>query len=262
MVPLARADVWMLVCRGLIIVLASCGTGADSNMHVRQQPPVGGSEVDDPKVRARHDMVRVQLAARDIRDDRVLAAMREVPRERFVPEVNRHHAYEDRPLPIGHDVTISQPYIVALMTQLLELPAGARVLEVGTGSGYQAAVLATFVGHVYSVEIVEPLASAARDRLAALGFDNVTVRHGDGYAGWPEHAPFDGIIVTAAPPEVPPPLLEQLAVGGKLVVPVGTAEQTLRVITRHERGHVSRDVIPVRFVPMTGRALDDLGPTP
>ncbi|TPV96116.1 MAG: protein-L-isoaspartate(D-aspartate) O-methyltransferase [Myxococcales bacterium FL481] len=257
MVSRAREVAWTLVLAPWLGAVTSCGTGADSKVQPQQHPPQARREGDERQARARQQMVDVQLAARDIRDERVLAAMRDVPRDRFVPEPYRRHAHEDRPLPIGHDVTISQPYIVALMTQLLELPAHARVLEIGTGSGYQAAVLATFTRHVYSVEIIEPLATSARERLAALGFDNVTVRHGDGYAGWPEHAPFDGIIVTAAPAEIPPPLIEQLAVGGKLVVPVGTMEQNLRVVTRHERGHVTRDVAPVRFVPMTGRAAED-----
>ena len=262
MVPQARISAanvgWLshhVLTSGLALGLTlGCGTGADNTMHVQQQPPVGGHEADDGHARARREMVDTQLASRDIRDSRVLAAMSKVPRERFVPEAARRFAYSDGPLPIGHDVTISQPYIVALMTQLLEIKHNARVLEVGTGSGYQAAVLADMAAHVYSMEIIEALVEPARMRMQELGLDNVSIRHGDGYAGWPEHAPFDGIIVTAAPPQVPRPLIEQLAVGARLVIPVGTESQYLRVITRHERGHVSRDIIPVRFVPMTGQA--------
>src|SRR5690606_22859921 len=169
---------------------------------------------------ARRDMVERQLAARDIDDRRVLQAMRTVQRHRFVPESLAPQAYLDQPLPIGHDQTISQPYIVALMTQLARPAPGARALEVGTGSGYQAAVLAELGAEVYTVEIVAPLAERAARVLAELGYDRVHVRAGDGYAGWPEHAPFDVIVVTAAPERIPQPLLEQLAPGGRLVIPV------------------------------------------
>ena len=209
----------------------------------------------EPEVtrRARARMLERQIAARGVRDPRVLAAMAAVPRHLFVPERLRDEAYADHPLPIGHDVTISQPYIVALMTELAQVDPGDRALDVGTGSGYQAAVLAALGARVSSVEIIEPLATKARERLAKLGYD-VEVRHGDGWAGWPERAPFDVIIVAAAPREVPPALVEQLAEGGRLVIPVGGAEQELQVLTRRGGSISRRTEIPVRFVPMTGKA--------
>jgi len=202
-------------------------------------------------------MVSEQIEARDVRDRRVLDAMRKVPRHRFVPESQRPSAYRDRPLPIGHRQTISQPYIVALMTELAQVKPGDRVLEVGTGSGYQAAVLAEMGAQVYSIEIVEPLARRAEATLGELGYGGkVTVRTGDGYAGWPSKAPFDAVVVTAAPPKVPEPLKQQLNLGGRLVIPVGDFYQRLQVIRRTEKGFRTRTVIPVRFVPMTGRAQD------
>jgi len=204
----------------------------------------------------RERMVVEQIEARGVRDARVLEAMRKVPRHELVPAAERDRAYDDRPLPIGHGQTISQPYIVALMTELARAGPGERVLEVGTGSGYQAAVLAAAGAEVWSIEIVEPLAKRAAADLARLGFDRVHVKAGDGYRGWPEHAPFDAILVTAAPPEVPAPLLEQLAVGGRLVIPVGERGE-LQWLEVHERTpsevRVER-VTPVRFVPMTGEA--------
>ena len=208
---------------------------------------------------AREAMVQRQLVARDIDDARVLEAMRKVPRHRFVPEEHEAHAYLDQPLPIGYDQTISQPYIVALMTQLARPVEGDRVLEVGTGSGYQAAVLGELVAEVYSIEIVAPLAERATRVLGELGYDNVHVRSGDGYAGWPEHAPFDAIVVTAAPERIPAPLLEQLAPGGRLVIPVGPMHSTqqLRVVEKDAQGRLhERSVSPVRFVPLTGEAAD------
>lgn len=202
----------------------------------------------------RQRMVDRQVAARGIDDRRVLEAMRRVPRHRLVPPEAAAFAYDDRPLSIGHGQTISQPYIVGLMTELARVGPGDRVLEIGTGSGYQAAVLAELAGHVYSIEIVEPLARQAAADLAELGYDNVSVRAGDGYAGWPEHAPFDAIIVTAAPAQVPAPLLEQLKPGGRLVVPVGPAwaMQRLTLIEKLEDGSLrTTNVAPVRFVPFT-----------
>jgi protein-L-isoaspartate(D-aspartate) O-methyltransferase len=186
--------------------------------------------------------------------DSVMAAMRKVPRHRFVPPSHEAYAYDNRPLPIGEGQTISQPFIVALMTDLLDPAPGHVVLEVGTGSGYQAAVLAELVRHVYTIEVVEPLGRAAAKRLAELGYRNVTARVGDGYGGWPEHAPFDAIIVTAAAPEVPQPLVDQLKPGGRLVIPVGgTAEvQHLLVIEKQADGRTTtRRTLPVRFVPLT-----------
>lgn len=203
---------------------------------------------------AREEMVEDQLIARGVQDPRVLAAMRRVPRHEFVPPAEQPEAYDDGPLPIGYQQTISQPYIVALMTELLELDADDRVLEVGTGSGYQAAILGELAHEVFSIEIVAPLAERAKATLARLGYGNVVVRHGDGYAGWPEHAPFDGIIVTAAPPTIPEPLKRQLAVGGRLVVPVGRGNQMLRVFTRTPQGVEEHSILPVMFVPMTGQA--------
>jgi protein-L-isoaspartate(D-aspartate) O-methyltransferase len=206
---------------------------------------------------ARERMVTAQVAGRGVRDPRVLAAMRDVPRHRFVPESEQPYAYQDRPLPIGHGQTISQPYIVALMSELADVKAGDTVLEVGTGSGYQAAVLAEMGAKVYSIEILEALARRSKATLEELGYGKkVEVRHGDGYAGWPEHAPFDAIVVTAAPPEIPEPLKEQLKVGGRLVIPVGKYLQSLLRLTRTEKGFREESVIPVRFVPMTGKAQE------
>jgi protein-L-isoaspartate(D-aspartate) O-methyltransferase len=188
--------------------------------------------------------------------DAVMAAMRKVPRHRFVPPSHEAYAYDNRPLPIGEGQTISQPYIVALMTDLLDPQAGHAVLEVGTGSGYQAAVLAELVDRVYTIEVVEPLGRRAAQLLRELGYRNVTARVGDGYNGWPEHAPFDSIIVTAAAPEVPQPLLDQLKPGGRLVIPVGgTGEvQQLLVIDKRADGTTTiRRALPVRFVPLTRR---------
>ena len=205
--------------------------------------------------RPRREMVRAQLKARDITDEAVLAVMERVPRHLFVPESERFRAYADHPLPIGLRQTISQPYIVAYMTQALQVEEGDRVLEIGTGSGYQAAVLSHLAAEVYSIEILPALAEQAGERLSVLGYDNVRVRAGDGYFGWPEHAPFDGIMVTAAPDHVPPRLVEQLAPGGRLVMPVGESYQELIRITRDEGGETALErLLPVRFVPMTGRA--------
>jgi protein-L-isoaspartate(D-aspartate) O-methyltransferase len=201
---------------------------------------------------ARARMVNQQLAKRDIRNARVLDAMRAVPRHEFVPEKLRALAYEDRPLPIGFEQTISQPYIVALMTQELDPKPADRVLEIGTGSGYQAAVLAKLVKEVYSIEIVEPLGRRAAADLKRLGFTNVHTRVGDGYAGWPDHAPFDAIIVTCAPEKVPPALVEQLKDGGRMVIPVGNeSSQTLYLMVKRGGVMQERERIPVRFVPMT-----------
>lgn len=212
-----------------------------------------------PRQSERDDMVDHQLRTRDITDPRVLEVMRRVPRHAFVPDAAQAVAYRDGPLSIGHDVTISQPYIVALMTQLAQIDAGARVLDVGTGSGYQAAVLSALGAQVFGVEIIEPLAEAATERLARLGYP-ATIAVGDGYRGCPEHAPFDAILLAAAPHAVPPALVEQLAVGGRLVLPVGERGcQELVVITKTARGTQRERVIRVVFVPMTGEALDGPG---
>jgi protein-L-isoaspartate(D-aspartate) O-methyltransferase len=198
-------------------------------------------------------MVNEQLRARDIKDARVLDAMLKVPRHLFVPEPQRSQAYGDFPLPIGHDQTISQPYIVAFMSQGLRVEPGHRVLEIGTGSGYQAAILGLLAKEVYTIEIVQPLAERAGATLAAQGHKNVHVRHGNGYLGWPERAPFDRIMVTAAPDDVPPALVEQLKIGGIMAIPVGTDSQELRILRRTAKGLETLETLPVRFVPMTGK---------
>lgn len=203
---------------------------------------------------ARHHMVAETIEARGVSDPRVLRAMRRVPRHQMVPPALRYRAYEDRPLPIGYAQTISQPYIVAAMTEAAQLEAGDRVLEVGTGSGYQAAVLAELGDvEVYSIEIVEALAKATHPILRGLGYNELQLRIGDGYRGWPEAAPFNAIIVTAAPAEIPKPLLDQLAPYGRLVIPVGDREQYLQVITKQPDGSTTTEnLFQVRFVPMTG----------
>lgn len=202
---------------------------------------------DDVRLTSMHTQI-------DALDASVREALRAVPRHLFVPERYRGAAYENRPLPIGEGQTISQPYVVAMMTQLADLGDGERVLEIGTGSGYQAAVLAEIADHVYTIEIIDALAERAAATLESLDYDNVSVRAGDGYRGWPEHAPFDAILVTAAPETVPEPLIEQLAIGGRLVIPVGPEgrTQSLKVLQKADDGTVTtRDVLPVRFVPFT-----------
>ena len=229
-------------CIGLMILAVACrasGSGAQ-----RAAPDWDAQ---------RAAMVDHQLHARDIRSARVLEAMRRVPRHVFVPQSQRADAYEDRPLPIGHGQTISQPYIVAFMTQALDVRATDRVLEIGTGSGYQAAVLCELAKEVYTIEIVTPLADRARETLTALGYRNVQVRAGNGYLGWPEQAPFDRIIVTAAPDEVPPALVDQLNAGGLMAIPVGGIDQELRILRKNTAGLETLQTLPVRFVPMTGK---------
>ena len=204
---------------------------------------------------AAHALSAGNLSGRPARDERVMAAMARVPRHAFVPEDRRESAYDNRPLPIGYGQTISQPYIVALMTDLLELEADDVALEVGTGSGYQAAILAELASRVYSIEIIEPLARAAAARLNRLGFDKVATRHGDGYYGWEAYAPFDVIIVTAAASHVPPPLIAQLKPGGRMVIPVGSSflTQYLMMVEKDSQGRVTnRQILPVRFVPLKG----------
>jgi protein-L-isoaspartate(D-aspartate) O-methyltransferase len=230
--------------------------GERASPESREVSRTAGPARGDEYVSERARMVREQLAAREIRDARVLAAMRAVSRHEFVPEALRGRAYEDRPLPIGEGQTISQPYIVGLMTELAGVGSSSRVLEIGTGSGYQAAVLAELAREVYTIEIVEPLGQQARQTLERLGYQNIQFRIGDGYGGWPEAMPFDAIVVTAAPPRVPEPLKEQLAVGGRLIIPVGEHYQSLRVITRTASGFEEREVASVLFVPMTGEAQE------
>jgi protein-L-isoaspartate(D-aspartate) O-methyltransferase len=214
--------------------------------------PAAAPQDDGARQQARTRMVKEQIESRQVRDALTLAALRKVPRHLFVPPDSERLAYEDHPLPIGHGQTISQPYIVGFMTEALGLAGGETVLEVGTGSGYQAAVLAEIAARVYSVEIVEPLAREAAQRLVRLGYRNVDVRAGDGYLGWPEAAPFDAIMVTAAAPRIPEALKQQLKDGGRLIIPVGDDYQELVVVTRRGGGFEERSVLPVRFVPMTG----------
>ena len=211
----------------------------------------------DSFLEARLEMVGAQLQRRGILRTEVLAVMQRVPRERFVPEPLRRHAYEDRALGIGYGATISQPYIVALMTELLDLKPSHKVLEIGTGSGYQAAILSELGREVYTIEIVEELAQRAREVLRELGYRRITVRHGDGYQGWPEQAPFERIIVTAAPPRIPQALVDQLSHGGRLVAPEGNSPDTQRlmILDKDGQGNVSRNAsIPVVFVPMVPAA--------
>jgi len=229
---------------GLLMSFLACA--ADRWTDARADPG------QDRSAAARDRMVTEQIASRDVRDTAVLGALREVPRHLFVPPGQVDQAYDDTPLPIGHGQTISQPYIVGLMTALARPARTDRALEIGTGCGYQSAVLSRLVAHVYSVEIVEPLGIAARERLARLGYANVTVRVGDGYQGWPEEAPFDIVLVTAAPESIPEALLAQLRPGGRLVIPVGPLHaQNLLLVEKDQAGRTrTTDVIPVRFVPM------------
>ena len=218
-------------------------------VHSQQRP-------DDDRVAERRRMVDEQLRTRGIRNERVLGAMLDVPRHLFLPEGRRDDAYVDSPVPIGENQTISQPYIVAFMTQALDVRPEHVVLEIGTGSGYQAAVLGRLARQVYTIEIRPALAERARQTLVGLGYRNIDVRTGNGYLGWPEHAPLDRIMVTAAPGEVPRTLVEQLKIGGLMVIPVGTLIQELRVLRRTTSGTETLDTLPVRFVPMTGKPGD------
>ena len=214
----------------------------------------------EQREKERKRMVKTQMSGfmRDpVENERVLEAMRAVPRHLFVPKSLRFEAYDDNPLPIGYGQTISQPYIVAYMTQVLQIKPGDKVLEIGTGSGYQAAVLSELTPHVYTIEIIKPLAESAKKRFKALGYDTIKAKQGDGYYGWEEYAPFDGIIVTAAAGHIPPPLIKQLTPGGRMVIPVGGPYevQHLVVVSKSKDRKIrTRTVMTVRFVPMTGRA--------
>ena len=239
-----------------LLVLAPVGASCSAPERPPPSPPEAAAAdvpaASDSLEAEREAMVERQIRARGIEDAAVLEALREVPRHAFVPPDVRPLAYRDRPLPIGYDQTISQPYIVAYMTERAEIAPGDTVLEIGTGSGYQAAVLGELARAVYTIEIVPELAARADSTLEALGYANVHVRAGNGYGGWPEHAPFDAIVVTAAPEEVPQALVDQLAVGGRMVIPVGDAYQEMTIIEKTPEGVVERQTIPVRFVPMTG----------
>jgi protein-L-isoaspartate(D-aspartate) O-methyltransferase len=226
----------------MLAVLAASGCG--------QKPaPIADT------ARERQRMVQDQLMRRGIQEEGVLAAMAKVPREEFVPQETRPASYTDQPLPIGYSQTISQPYVVAFMTEQLRLKRDARVLEIGTGSGYQAAILAELATEVYTVEIIEPLAKNAEATLTRLGYKNVHVKAGDGYKGWPEHAPFDAVIVTCAPDHVPQPLVDQMKEGGRMIIPVGEpGEQQLYLLEKKNGRLEQRTVLPVRFVPMVGEA--------
>ena len=201
------------------------------------------------------DWIEAQIIARGITERALISALKKVPRHEFVPPNLRHMAYDDGPLPIGFEQTISQPYIVAYMTSLAQLTKDKRVLEIGTGSGYQAAILCELAKEVYSIEIVEPLAERAATTLKRLGYSNIFTKYGDGYAGWPEQAPFDVIVLTACPPKLPQPLLQQLQIKGKLIAPVGVEEQQIFCWTKvSNENFVKESFLPVRFVPMTGKA--------
>ena len=230
----------------------------DRKASIPKVTPTSRDSEDERRAR----MVETQIVARGVRDARVLAAMRQVPRHLFVDAKEGAQAYEDHPLPIAGNQTISQPYIVALMTELADLTPSEKVLEIGTGSGYQSAVLSRLAREVYSIEIVPELARASAERLRQLGYSNVTVREGDGYRGWAEHAPFDAILVTAAPDRIPQPLLDQLAPGGRMVIPVGSFFQELKVLSKDKNGNITeKDILPVRFVPMTGE-IEKTPPAP
>jgi protein-L-isoaspartate(D-aspartate) O-methyltransferase len=252
----------------VLVILAACGAGDTENPALAAGPtsqraaPAAWPPTHEPdgRERERHQMVESQIVRRGVEDEPVLNAMRVVPRHLFVPKERQGEAYADRPLPIGEDQTISQPYIVASMTEQLRLTKDAKVLEIGTGSGYQAAILAQITPQVYTIEIKKPLADAAVERLRALGYSTVRARQGDGYFGWAEAAPFDAIMVTAAAPRVPPPLVRQLKPGGRLIVPVGRpfATQDLMLVTKDEKGEVrTKSLFPVSFVPLTGTLKEE-----
>ncbi len=234
-----------------VLLLLSVLAFACAKRESRSEKPL---PQEDGYAKPRESMVQEQILARGVEDSLVIQAMRKVPRHQFVPAKLRQLAYADGPLPIGEEQTISQPYIVALMTELLGLKGRERVLEIGTGSGYQAAILAEIAKEVYTIEILEPLATRARKRLEEMGYENIAVRCGDGYQGWEEFAPFDGIIVTCAPDHVPEPLVQQLKVGGRMVIPVGEEYQELILLKKTEDGVERSSIIPVMFVPMTGEA--------
>jgi protein-L-isoaspartate(D-aspartate) O-methyltransferase len=244
---MGRALFWLVFAP---LAWLGCSTRPDAHMS-------NAAEADFAAARKRMVEEQIRGPGRDIKNARVLEAMGKVPRHEFVPLEHRAAAYEDFPLSIGHGQTISQPFIVAFMTEQLDPKPTDRVLEIGAGSGYQAAVLAALVAHVYTIEIVEPLGRRAETDLRRLGYTNVTVRIGDGYQGWPEAAPFDAIIVTCAPEQIPQPLIDQLKDGGRMIIPVGELyDQSLYLLEKRGKEVKRRAVLPVRFVPMTGRAAE------
>jgi protein-L-isoaspartate(D-aspartate) O-methyltransferase len=231
---------------GFLVALLGC------QQFVSEQEPANAQEADEFK-KVREQMVEGQIRSRGINDGDVIRAMSKVSRHKFVPPGTEKHAYKDTPLSIGLGQTISQPYIVAYMTDAADISNDDKVLEIGTGSGYQAAILGEIAKEVYTIEIIPELAERSTKVLNELGYKNVFVKHGNGYLGWPEHAPFDAIIVTAAPDEIPQALVDQLAVGGKMVVPVGTTNQEMVIISKSKKGVTQKKTMPVRFVPMTGK---------
>jgi protein-L-isoaspartate(D-aspartate) O-methyltransferase len=224
-----------------VIFLYSCGQQNTKNLNYEKMYE-----------KLRSTMVESQIERRGVKDQNVLNAMCKVPRHEFVPNHLKKYAYADEPLPIGEDQTISQPYIVAYMTEQLQLKKNDKVLEIGTGSGYQAAILAEIVDSVFTIEIIDVLARRAEKTLKRIGYNNIFVKSGDGYKGWPEHAPFDAIIITAAPRKIPKPLVHQLTIGGRMILPVGDFAQDLILIMKNEQGTIQKTLLPVRFVPMTG----------
>jgi protein-L-isoaspartate(D-aspartate) O-methyltransferase len=246
---------------GFLTVRGGGGAGRTALAQVTTKAGRNMTEPDDAEMEPlRLRMVKEQIEGRGVADPATLAAMRAVPRHKFMPPEVRAMAYEDGAYPIGEGQTISQPYIVGLMTSLIRPKPSMRVLEIGTGSGYQAAVLARCVAEVYTIENHPTLGRRAEETLKSLGFDKVHVRIGDGFDGWPEHAPFDAIVVTAAPRRIPQPLVDQLRVGGKLVIPLGKEWQELIIVTKTETGVTTEKVVPVLFVPMTGKAEHDRAP--
>jgi protein-L-isoaspartate(D-aspartate) O-methyltransferase len=225
----------------LFFMFFSCGQKQSKNI-----------ESEEMYEKMRLTMVRDQIERRGIKDKKVLEALRKVPRHKFVPKHLQKYAYADEPLPIGEDQTISQPYIVAFMTEQLQLKSNQKVLEIGTGSGYQAAILGEIADSVFTIEIVDVLARRAKKTLESLGYKNIFVKSGDGYKGWPEHAPFDAIIITAAPTKIPQPLENQLKTGGRMILPLGDYSQELVLLEKNQEGITRRSLLPVRFVPMTG----------
>ena len=247
---MTRTSFLTIVCISMLF-LPGCKSRMLSD-EAQSQVQTKPSSVDEFR-NLRQIMVEQQIRSRGIRNEAVLAAMMKVPRHRFVPEPYVDSAYEDSPLPIGKGQTISQPYIVAYMSEAAEITKDEKVLEIGTGSGYQAAILAELAKEVFSIEIVPELAERARQTLNAMEYKNIRVKTGNGYEGWAEYAPYDGIIVTAAPDEVPKALIEQLAVNGKMVIPVGVGDQEMMIITKTASGVTEKRTLPVRFVPMTGK---------